>query len=337
MSQHITARLLRDWPLPMPQADGDKNARGYVVIIAGSREMPGAVLLAATAALRAGAGKLAIATADSVAPHIGVAVPEARVIGLQETAEGGLIADQRPDLQAVCRQADAVLIGPGMQDEAACCHLVRALLPDCSHAPLILDAAGMSIVSRDADCGPAATGDASADAGPGPAPAGASAPTATGGADPAAADGSAAPVGGFRFASPVLLTPHAGELASLTGADKDDILAQPDAAARLAAQRWQATVALKGALTVIADVNHQEWRHEGGNTGLAISGSGDVLAGIIAGLAARGAPLEQAAAWGVALHAMAGEQLALKHGPQGYLAREISTEVPALLRAMAAD
>ncbi|HEX5342706.1 MAG TPA: NAD(P)H-hydrate dehydratase [Duganella sp.] len=301
MSQHITARLLRDWPLPMPQADGDKNARGYVVIIAGSREMPGAVLLAATAALRAGAGKLAIATADSVAPHIGVAVPEARVIGLQETAEGGLVADQRPDLQATCRQASAVLLGPGMQDETACCHLVRTLLPDCVHAPLILDAAGMSIVSRDADCGPDA------------------------------------PVGGFRFASPVLLTPHAGELASLTGADKDDILAQPDAAARLAAQRWQATVALKGALTVIADVNHQEWRHEGGNTGLAISGSGDVLAGIIAGLAARGAPLEQAAAWGVALHAMAGEQLALKHGPQGYLAREISTEVPALLRAMAAD
>jgi NAD(P)H-hydrate repair Nnr-like enzyme with NAD(P)H-hydrate dehydratase domain len=144
-------------------------------------------------------------------------------------------------------------------------------------------------------------------------------------------------VGGFRFASPVLLTPHAGELASLTGADKDDIRAQPDAAARLAAQRWHATVALKGALTVIANANNEEWRHQGGNTGLARSGSGDVLAGIIAGLAARGAPLEQAAAWGVALHAMAGEQLSLKHGPQGYLAREISTEVPALLRAMAAD
>jgi hydroxyethylthiazole kinase-like uncharacterized protein yjeF len=307
MSQDITARLLREWPLPIPEADGDKNARGYVLIIAGSREMPGAVLLAATAALRAGAGKLAIATADSVAPYVGVAVPEARVIGLRETAEGGLIADQRLDLQAVCRQASAVLIGPGMQDETACCHLVRTLLPDCSHAPLILDAAGMSIVSRDADCAPAAV------------------------------DGAGAPVGSFRFASPVLLTPHAGELASLTGADKDDIRAKPDAAARQAAQRWQATVALKGALTVIANANSQEWRHEGGNTGLAISGSGDVLAGIITGLAARGAPLEQAAAWGVALHALAGEQLALKHGPLGYLAREISKEIPALLRAVASN
>ncbi|MBV7535073.1 NAD(P)H-hydrate dehydratase [Duganella sp. sic0402] len=298
MSEDITARLLRDWPLPMPQAEADKEARGYVLIIAGSTEMPGAVLLAATAALRAGAGKLVIATASSVAPQVGVAVPEARVIGLAETPDGGLLADNADRLHQACQQASAVLIGPGMQDQAACCKLVRAMLPHCADKPLILDAAGMSIASRDADCGPD---------------------------------------GPFRFHTPVMLTPHAGELASLTGADKNDIRSQPDAAARLAAQRWQATVVLKGALTIIADANTQQWRHEGGNTGLAISGSGDVLAGIITGLAARGATLEQAAAWGVALHAMAGEQLALKHGPLGYLAREISNEIPALLRTLSTN
>lgn len=305
MNQDITARLLRAWPLPMPSPEADKDARGYVLIIAGSTEMPGAVLLAATAALRAGAGKLVIATAASVAPQIGVAVPEARVIGLAETADGGLLVEESADTGAaasvveVARQASAVLIGPGMQDDGACCRLVRTLLHHCADKPLILDAAAMSIAGRDADCGP------------GVAP------------------------GGFRFDHPVLLTPHAGELAKLTGADKADIQAQPEAAARLAAQRWQATMVLKGALTVIADASPQQWRHEGGNTGLAISGSGDVLAGIITGLAARGAALEQAASWGVALHAMAGEQLALKHGPLGYLAREISAEVPALLRALA--
>eukprot|EP01034_Spumella_vulgaris_P030162 gene30162-37328_t len=65
------------------------------------------------------------------------------------------------------------------------------------------------------------------------------------------------------------------------------------------------------------------------------SGEGDALAGIIAGLAARGSALEQAAAWGVALHAAAGDQLALRYGTLGYLAREISAEVPALLRTLA--
>jgi ADP-dependent NAD(P)H-hydrate dehydratase len=94
-------------------------------------------------------------------------------------------------------------------------------------------------------------------------------------------------------------------------------------------------VALNGATTVIAAPGGALWQHQGGNIGLAISGSGDTLAGIIAGLAARGATLEQAAAWGVALHASAGEQLSLRFGVLGYLAREISAEVPALLRTLA--
>jgi ADP-dependent NAD(P)H-hydrate dehydratase len=79
------------------------------------------------------------------------------------------------------------------------------------------------------------------------------------------------------------------------------------------------------------------WQHEGGNVGLAISGSGDTLAGIIAGLAARGATLEQATAWGVLLHAQAGEKLAQRIGALGYLAREIADEVPRLLDTLGRD
>jgi ADP-dependent NAD(P)H-hydrate dehydratase len=79
---------LRNWPLPMPSTDGDKEERGRVLVIAGSRAMPGAVILAATAALRAGAGagKLTIATGASVAQLVALAIPESRVIELPETA-----------------------------------------------------------------------------------------------------------------------------------------------------------------------------------------------------------------------------------------------------------
>ena len=298
----ITASTLRDWPLPMPGAHADKEVRGHVLIVAGSREMPGALLLAATAALRAGAGKLTIATAASVTAALGVALPEARVIGLAETPEGGLLAGTSETqsteqvmvaaaLRQACERASAILIGPGMQDRQACAALVAALLPCCGKAPVILDAGAMCVAGGD-DC--------------------------------------------MRFDTPVLLTPHAGELAGLTGEDKQHIAADPQAAARAAAQRLNAVVALKGSTTIITAPDGGTWSHTGGNTGLAISGSGDVLAGLIAGLAARGATLEQAAAWGVALHAMAGEQLSLRHGPLGYLAREISTEVPALLRALSA-
>jgi ADP-dependent NAD(P)H-hydrate dehydratase len=95
-------------------------------------------------------------------------------------------------------------------------------------------------------------------------------------------------------------------------------------------------VALKGAITHVASPDGQVWRHEGGNAGLGVSGSGDVLAGLMVGLVARGATLEQAAVWAVRLHARAGERLAGRFGVLGYLAREIAIEVPAVMAALSA-
>jgi ADP-dependent NAD(P)H-hydrate dehydratase len=290
----ITPSLLRSWPLPMPAPDGDKEVRGHLLIVAGSEEMPGAIVLAATAALRAGAGKLTLATGASVAAQVAIAMPEARVIGLDETAQGGFRHEARHQLAPLAGKVDAVLVGPGMCDTAASCELMRHLLPLFADSRLILDARAMQVVRQPAH---------------------------------------------FRFTQPVLLTPHAGELAQLMGLSKDAVLADPHACATDAARRWHAVVALKGALTVLAMPDGSSWTHgahAGGNIGLAISGSGDTLAGIIAGLAARGAPLAQACAWGIALHALAGEQLALRFGILGYLAREIPAEIPALLRNLAA-
>ncbi|MFT3857506.1 MAG: NAD(P)H-hydrate dehydratase [Aquabacterium sp.] len=133
------------------------------------------------------------------------------------------------------------------------------------------------------------------------------------------------------LSQPVLVTPHAGEMAHLTGQPKDVVKHDPVQAASMAARQWGAVVALKGACTVIATPQGRVWRHEGGNVGLAVSGSGDTAAGLMAGLLARGAGLAQAAAWGVVLHASAGEQLAQRWGLLGYLAREIPSEVPSLM------
>ncbi|MFL6660373.1 MAG: NAD(P)H-hydrate dehydratase [Massilia sp.] len=293
MPSPITPDMLRAWPLPMPSPDGDKEARGHALIIGGSAQMPGAVLLAANAALRAGAGKLSVASPACAALALGIALPEARVCGLAETAQGGLVLEHSAAL-TWSGEVDAILIGPGMCDEAATIALVRQLLAHLAahkpEIPVILDAMAMKAVGAD-----------------------------------------------VGLHAHLLLTPHAGELAGLSGAEKDDIAAAPEPAAREAARRWQATVALKGALTIIANPAGETWSHQGGNVGLAISGSGDALAGIIVGLAARGAPLAQAACFGVAVHAAAGEQLAQRVGPLGYLAREIADEVAARLCALLPD
>lgn len=139
--------------------------------------------------------------------------------------------------------------------------------------------------------------------------------------------------GGAPFRQPVLLTPHAGEMAHLTGCSKESIGADPQTAASRAASGWNAVVALKGATTVIAAPDGRVWLHEGAQAGLATSGSGDTLAGIVGGLLARGAGLEQACAWGVMLHAEAGARLA-REAPLGFLARELPAHVPGALRQL---
>jgi len=309
MTLHTPARprdvdmsLLRAWPLPVPSNDADKEDRGHVLILGGSREMPGAMILAATAALRAGAGKLTIATGRSVAQLVALAIPESRVLGLAENDAGGFTVEAVAALDPLADKISAILIGPGMRDEAATARLVHALLPRLTgtDTQVVLDAEAMGAVLH----------------------------PPTGGAP------NHAP---FRFDVPVLVTPHAGEMAHLTDIAKDEIAAAPERHALEAAQRWNAVVALKGARTIIAAPDGERWQYEGGNVGLATSGSGDVLAGIIAGLAARGAGLAQAAAWGVALHARAGERLAERLGRLGYLARELCDDIPSLLEHAAGD
>ncbi|MFC7543768.1 NAD(P)H-hydrate dehydratase [Siccirubricoccus deserti] len=102
-----------------------------------------------------------------------------------------------------------------------------------------------------------------------------------------------------------MITPHAGEMAGLLGMTKEAVEADPLATALSAASMLCAVVALKGATTWIADPDGRAWVNRHGCVGLGTSGSGDTLAGFIAGLLARGAAPAQATAWGVYMHAEA--------------------------------
>ncbi len=106
------------------------------------------------------------------------------------------------------------------------------------------------------------------------------------------------------------------------------------AAARRAAEEFRAAVVLKGRETFIAAPTGESYVNRAGSVGLATSGSGDVLAGVIAALLARGADPFDAPAWGVYLHALAGEALAASVGPLGFLARELSPEVPRIMAGL---
>jgi hydroxyethylthiazole kinase-like uncharacterized protein yjeF len=145
----VTPELLRGWPLPEPT--GGKNARGSILVIGGSTETLGAVLLAAEAAMRAGAGKLQVATVASLAPFAAAALPEALVRALPETSGGAISAKAADVVRDLAEAADAVLIGPGMADTEETQAFGERLLPHLE-GPLALDALGLSCVTADAAC-----------------------------------------------------------------------------------------------------------------------------------------------------------------------------------------
>ena len=287
----ITPALLQRWPLPELDGALGKEERGQVLVVGGSEQVPGAVILAAVAALRAGAGKLQIATSRSVAPYVATQVPEARVIGLSQTRSGELAKSSCRAIHAEVERADAVLIGPGMFDGRAGMELVEHCLSGGTRAALVIDAAALTAFR--------------------------SKPRAL-----------------RRSASAVIAMPHAGEMAKLWGVPREEVLADPSGLARSAARELDIIVALKGAETFIAAPDGSLYRNTAGNPGLGTSGSGDTLAGITAGLCARGADPLQATAWGVYLHAKAGEVLARNVAPLGFLARELSGQVPRLLKKL---
>ncbi|MCX7514139.1 NAD(P)H-hydrate dehydratase [Frateuria sp. STR12] len=277
--QRLTARLLRTMPLPDPR--GGKEQRGRVLVVGGSSRVPGAVLLAGTGALRAGAGKLQLATTQEVALPLAVAMPEALVLGLPVTAQGE-IARGSPALDQALDGCDAVLVGCGMNPSAAAATLVQRVIRHMR---------GIAVID-----------------------AGALAPDLR------------APPG-----KPFVLTPHAGEMAKLCGREKAQVEQEPHALACALARRARSVPVLKGATTHIAAPDGRSWVHPGGCHGLGTSGSGDVLAGVIAGLAARCGDAVQAALWGVFVHAEAGRVLEGSVGSLGFLAREIPGPVPGIL------
>ena len=136
--QALNAAELKRHPLPRRDG-GDKDSNGKVLIIAGSRDVPGAALLAAHGAMRAGAGKLQIAAPDDIAVPLGIAMPEAKVVGFATARDGGFARRAVKAMIEQAERADAIVAGPGMTGNAATEKLASELV--ALGKPLALDAA----------------------------------------------------------------------------------------------------------------------------------------------------------------------------------------------------
>lgn len=267
--------------MPLPAPGASKRERGDVLVVGGARKTPGAAQLAGLAALRVGAGRLTIAVAESAAPSLAVAFPEAGIIGLAETDGGSIPGSAVPALEG-STETDCLLIGPGLDDAEDTADLLRSLLPELDQeTTVVLDAYALGAVANEPElCVP--------------------------------------------VADRVAMTPNESEASRLLGRDLGELVDDvPEIAAR-----YRAVVSCHG---IIADPSGNVWEVTDGGPGLGTSGSGDVLAGALAGLLARGASPVEASLWASYLHSEAGDRLADRIGPLGFLARELLDELPPLL------
>jgi len=286
--QKITRAFLRQHPLPDHREASDKQQRGRVLVIAGSVEISGAALLASLGALRAGAGLLQVATCQSAAPHLRMAMPEALVAACPETSGGGIDPSALPRLVELASGCDSILLGPGMVDADAVAALTLGLLREAVEPSYVLDASAfVQMPTHHDDL--------------------------------------------ISQKDRIVVTPHSGEMAKFLGVMREEVDREPLAAAQKAAAFTGAVVALKGAITHIVSPSGETWVCEHGCVGLATSGSGDTLAGILAGLLARGVEPGLAACWSAYIHAEAGQRLTKRHGAVGFLARELPGEIPRIM------
>jgi ADP-dependent NAD(P)H-hydrate dehydratase / NAD(P)H-hydrate epimerase len=128
--------------------------------------------------------------------------------------------------------------------------------------------------------------------------------------------------------APVILTPHPGEMARLTGQPTAELLKDRVDTARRFATTHGVILVLKGARTLVADPSGHVWINISGNSGMASAGMGDLLTGVIASLVTQGYSPEEAARLGVYLHGATGDRLARTMGPQGYLASDLMAALP---------
>jgi len=131
---------------------------------------------------------------------------------------------------------------------------------------------------------------------------------------------------------PVVLTPHPGEMARLTGLSIEEIQSDRLEIARSFAQKWGVTVVLKGNGTVVAYPSGEIFLNLSGNPGMATAGSGDVLCGMITGLIAQGLRPQDAAMTAVYLHGLAGDYAARTKGQRGLIAGDLIQALPEVLR-----
>jgi NAD(P)H-hydrate epimerase len=285
-------------PMFKPRApDAHKGNFGHTMIVAGSVGKSGAAVLAARAALRAGAGLVTLAVPASIQAVVASSQAEMMTEPIADR-DGRFDGARAPAaLEALCVGKTSLVVGPGIgatDDSAA---LIEWIIDRASGPamPVLIDADGLNALAQ---------------LGAGRA---------------------------RRARGPVVLTPHPGEAARLLGISNAEVNANRIGAACRLSEITGAIVLLKGARSVIASPDGTVFVNSSGNPGMATAGMGDALSGIVGAMLGAGMSPLEALALSVWLHGRAGDRVASRMGRIGFIAGDLIDEIPATIEELSAD
>jgi hydroxyethylthiazole kinase-like uncharacterized protein yjeF len=271
--------------LPKRGLDAHKGTFGTALVVAGSVNFTGAVLLASEAAYRAGAGLVTACVPAPLHAVLAGMLPEVTWVLLPHEI-GVIAADAAEVVLENLGRATAMLVGCGFGQEETTGRFLERLLGSASEVehhrigfvpagkpekgaekpqlpPVVVDADGLKLLAR-------------------------------------------IPGWPTLLPAPAILTPHPGEMAVLTGLPVDEIQADRVQTAERFSREWGHVVVLKGAFTVIAEPDGRTALIPVATPALARAGTGDVLAGLVTGLRAQKMPAFEAAVGAAWIHAQAG-------------------------------
>ena len=345
MAESLSAQGLRGL-LPKRAADAHKGTFGKLMVVAGAGRYPGAAFLAASGALRTGAGLVTLACGRSIFGALAAALHEATFLPLPEEDWGVLGADAARELSTNIEGYNALVVGPGLgrEDET------KAFLERLLNLATAKSQSNVGFLHSATAANTERTRKPSGNVG-----------FRRGSAAPAPVEAEAEEKDAAETTLPItildadglnllakldewwtrvpanrlILTPHPGEMARLLNLnDAGEVNADRLGAAQRAAQEWQQIVVLKGAETVIAAPDGKTSIGPAGNPALATAGTGDVLAGVIGSLIAQGVEPFDAARLGVFLHAQAGELVRREVGEAGAVAGDLLIRLPKAITAL---
>lgn len=290
--KYFSIKELSDITFPARKRNAHKGSYGKLLIVAGSKNIAGAAILAVKAAFCMGAGMVKLITHKEQRVVLQEAVPELMIDCYDDQTS---YAEFDALIKANLSWCDGILAGPGMGESELSKQLLSCLLPQIPQdKSVVLDADAINFLSHNKEYVDILS----------------------------------------KREQPAVYTPHAAEFSRLSGFSISQVKAAPLEHIESVSRKWNCVTVYKDACSIVSDRGNESLLNLTGNDGMAVAGSGDVLAGITAVLCMQMDSVFDASCISVSFHGMLGDRARLEWGSRSMLPTHMIEKIPELMKGL---